>query len=112
MVRLVEDEWGIQISKTDLINLEEKIIKTLDFELHYICPIVFLERYQRIFGLDQEYLSVESRLIGELARRLLRILVGHSSFLKFKTSEMASAALMLAINVSQSPIATQIGLPH
>ena len=52
MVRLVEDEWSIQIGKQELIVLEEKIIKTLDYELHYTCPIVFLERYQRIFGLD------------------------------------------------------------
>ena len=86
MVRLVEEEWGIQIAKADLINLEEKIIKTLDYELHYVCPIVFLERYQRVFGLDEEYLFQESKMVGELARRLLRIFVGHSSFLKFKTS--------------------------
>jgi hypothetical protein len=52
MVRLVEDEWGISIAKEELINLEEKVIKTLDYELHYTCPIVFFERYQRIFGLD------------------------------------------------------------
>ena len=86
MVRLVEEEWGIQIAKVDLINLEEKIIKTLDYELHYVCPIVFLERYQRILGLDEEYLYKESRIVGGLARRLLRIFVGHSNFLKFKTS--------------------------
>lgn len=86
MVRLVEDEWNIQIQKEELINLEEKVIKTLDYELHYTCPIVFLERYQRIFGLDQESLHEESRLVGDLARRALRCMVGHSSFLKYKTS--------------------------
>lgn len=111
MVRLVEEEWGIQIAKVDLINLEEKIIKTLDYELHYVCPIVFLERFQRIFGLDEEYHFAESKIVGELARRLLRIFVSHSSFLRFKTSHMAGAALMLSINIAQSKIATQIDLP-
>lgn len=99
MVRLVEDEWGIQIAKQDLIDLEERIIKILDYELHYTCPIVFMERYQRIFGLDQEYLNKESKMIGDLARRLLRNMVGHSSFLKFKTSQMAAAALLLSVNI-------------
>lgn len=45
MVRLVEDEWNISIIKQELIDLEESVIKTLDYELHYTCPIVFLERY-------------------------------------------------------------------
>ena len=86
MVRLVEDEWNIQIAKQELINLEEKIIKTLDYELHYTCPIIFLERFQRIFGLDQEYEDEESRMVGDLARRFLRVMVGHSAFLRYKTS--------------------------
>ena len=45
MVRLVEDEWNVVVEKADLIALEEKIIKTLDYEMHYTCPIIFLERY-------------------------------------------------------------------
>ena len=54
MVSLVETQWGVTVVKKDLIDLEEKIIKTLDFELHFFCPIFFLERYQRILGLDLE----------------------------------------------------------
>lgn len=45
MVRLVEDEWSIIIDKQELITLEEKVIRALDCELHYTCPIVFFERY-------------------------------------------------------------------
>lgn len=99
MIRLVEDEWGIKISKTELIDLEEKVIRTLDYSLHYTCPIVFLERYQRIFGVDEESKDQESHLVGELARRFLRCLVSHSSFLHFKTSQMAASALLLSMNV-------------
>ena len=40
--------------------LEERIIKTLDYDMHYTCPIMFLERYQRIFGLDQEIFDEDS----------------------------------------------------
>ena len=45
MVRLVHEEWSIQVDKLDLIFLEERIIKTLDFNLHFTCPIVYLERF-------------------------------------------------------------------
>ena len=45
MLRLVEDEWNVIVEKQDLTALEEKVIKTLDYEMHYTCPIVFLERY-------------------------------------------------------------------
>ena len=64
MIRLVEDEWGIKIGKDELIDLEEKVIRTLDYSLHYTCPIVFLERYQRIFGVDEESIDQESQLVG------------------------------------------------
>ena len=70
-----------------------------------------MERYQRVFGVDQEYENEESRMVGDLARRLLRCMVGHSAFLRFKTSQMAAAALMLAMNILQSPIALRLGLP-
>ena len=45
MVRLVAQEWKIQVSKKDLLELEEEIIRTLDFELYYTCPVPFLERF-------------------------------------------------------------------
>ena len=48
--------------------------------------------------------------MGELARRFLRTMNGHSSFLRFKSSHMAAAALILAMNVLQSPFANEFGL--
>lgn len=45
MVRLVKQQWNITIEKQDLFDLEEKIIRTLDFDLHYVSPIPFLERF-------------------------------------------------------------------
>ena len=52
MVRLVASSWNLNIDKKDLIDLEEDIIRQLDFDLHYNSPIPFLERFQRIFNLD------------------------------------------------------------
>ena len=50
-------------------------------------------------------------MVGDLARRLLRCTVGHSAFLRFKTSQMAASSLILAMNILQSPTALRIGLP-
>jgi len=38
-------------------------------------------------------------------------MVSHSLFLRFKSSQVAASALLLAINIHQSPIAEEIGLP-
>ena len=111
MIRLVEDEWNISVSKQDLTQLEEHVIKSLDYELHYNCPIIFIERYQRIFGIDLERYDEDAEKIGDLARRFIRCLVGHSAFLRFKVSQIAAAALLLAINIHQSPLAESLGLP-
>ena len=50
-------------------------------------------------------------MVGDLTRRILRCVVSHSAFLRFKTSQMAAAALMLAMNLHQSSIAKDVGLP-
>lgn len=40
--------------------MEEDIIRHLDFELLYPYPLIFLERYQRIFGVDKFKRSQEA----------------------------------------------------
>lgn len=79
--------------------------------MHYTCPIIFLERYQRIFGLDQEEDDEECGVVGELARTLIRCMVSHSTYLRFKSSQIAACALILSINICQSDVATKIGCP-
>lgn len=44
MCRLVNDEWKIEIERQALYDMEESIIRMLDFDLHYCGPIPFLER--------------------------------------------------------------------
>ena len=52
MIRLITEEWNVCLTKQELINLEESVITMLDFDLQYIGPIPFLERFQRIYNLD------------------------------------------------------------
>lgn len=52
MVRMVDSDYGIRLEKTQLIEMEEDIIRVLDFSIGYTSPIPFLDRYARLFGVD------------------------------------------------------------
>ena len=54
MVKLLKEEGGVTIENRNFIILEEQIIKSLDFDLHEVSSIDFLERFLRLFGIDQE----------------------------------------------------------
>ena len=54
MIRKLSKKQNISLEKVDIIDLEEKIIKLLDFSLRHVSSIHFLERYLRLFGVDQE----------------------------------------------------------
>ena len=42
-----------QVNRAQLIVIEEQIIRALDFDLQSDGPLPFLERYQRVMGIDQ-----------------------------------------------------------
>lgn len=52
MIALLPQSEQRRVTKQDLINLEEQILLALEFQVHYAGPIPFLERYQRLIGLD------------------------------------------------------------
>ena len=52
MTRLLREQYDMTRKKQDLIDLEERIIRKLDFSLRDVSPIFFLERFFRIFGID------------------------------------------------------------
>ena len=52
MIKLLPKSQQFQVGKEDLIDLEEQIVKTLEFDFSYASPITFLERYQRIMAID------------------------------------------------------------
>ena len=51
MVKLVAEQWDVQLTRQDLLDMEENVIRTLDFDLRSVGPLLFLERYQRVFML-------------------------------------------------------------
>ena len=53
MISILEDYHHTKLDKKDLIDLEEKVLRTLSFSCHHVSAIPFLERFHRIFGIDQ-----------------------------------------------------------
>ena len=51
-VGLLPDVLQPKVSKTAFVNLEFDILTQLQFNISHVSPIFFLERYQRLFGLD------------------------------------------------------------
>ena len=52
MIRLIKTEYNFETNKEELVHLEHQVIAMLDWDLYIATPIFFLERYQRIFGVD------------------------------------------------------------
>jgi len=53
MISLLPEPQKVLIKRQHLINLEEKIVRALDFDFNYAGPLAFLERYQRLLSVDQ-----------------------------------------------------------
>lgn len=92
------------------MNLEEQILVTLEFSLHYAGPMPFLERFQRIFCLDQENVDHDFKQVGFTARQFCKYMQRYGQFLDWKPSQIAAAAFMLSLNLNRSVIAPQVGL--
>lgn len=52
MNHFLHESHGVQVSIEDFVNLELQVLIPLEFDLKYVSPIPFLERYQRILGFD------------------------------------------------------------
>jgi len=52
MIALLPTNEQKRTSKQDICALEKKILTSFDFDLHYVGPISFLERYQRLLQID------------------------------------------------------------
>lgn len=97
------------MTKQALIDLEQKVITVLDFDLQFDGPIPLLERYLRVFNLDLGKFSEsedEPFMITVLAFAFLKMVLHSRIFLALKPSQIAAAALTLAINISTCPVVT------
>ena len=52
MSTLLEEEHKLVIKKQKFVDLEESIVRRLNFDLQSATPVAFLERFLRILGLD------------------------------------------------------------
>ena len=52
MVTLVKNEWDFTLEKAELVELERQVMIVLNGDLLTVTPIFFLERFQRLFGVD------------------------------------------------------------
>ena len=50
MVNMINGWQKGHMTSKDLVNLEEKILKALGFDLVWTTPLHFLERFQRLFS--------------------------------------------------------------
>ena len=87
MIKLLEEEFQITRKKSELIDLEEKILRTLDFNLRSEPPVAFLERFFRIFGIDYLTKDSNSSAIVKLAHMYCRFIQLDAQFLEFKPSQ-------------------------
>ena len=111
MIILAKEIWDEDIKKSNLLELEYKIITVLNFDFCYESPLVFLERFQRLYGLDRLAESENIREIDMLARALIRFTYRSSASLIIYPSHVAAASLILAINIGLNPLSIKIGFP-
>ena len=93
-----------QVTREQLITLEEQIIRALDFNLQHDGPLPFLERYQRVLNIDQENQNQLHYKIGYSARKLLRHMMHKATFLDYRPSQIASTAILVAIDLNKAEI--------
>ena len=68
MHHFLNKSHGVGVTLGDFVKLEIKVLKALEFDLNYVSPLPFLERFLRIFRLDLEENEEQSRQIVKQAR--------------------------------------------
>ena len=96
---LLPDNLKEHVSKSEFIALESRILTRLQFDLKYCSPIFFLERFQRLFGLDVEQKDSLASMVGCMSRNMCLLMLREAHFLNYKPSQIASASIMLALNL-------------
>ena len=86
-----------------MLDLEEDLIRTLDFSLRQLSPVQFLERFLRLFGLDNSKAKTSKKLKA-LAAHYCRFMLQESLFLRFRPSQIAAASLLFSINLMKSDV--------
>ena len=81
--------------KEEILEMERKMLQTLDFDIQITSANRFLERYWRVAKGDT--------LIFNLAKYLIELSLVSYKALKYSPSNLASSALYLALKMTKSP---------
>lgn len=87
MNRLLAQDYSVRVETSNFLALEMDILKVLNFDLQFLSPLPFLDRYQRIFNLDLEETDPASRSVGGLARGFCLFMQREACFLQFRPSQ-------------------------
>ena len=110
MVELLGVKYAVDpYYKQKMIDLEFLIVKNLKFEFECQSPIMFLERFLRLFGMDQTTNCLNLQ-IQESTLEFLFFISRKADFLDYSPSQQAAAAIIFAIKLSYSFLAPKIGL--
>ena len=52
---LLKSHYDINVEKEDFLKLEKDLLVQLNFDLQYISPLSFLERFERLFNIDLKH---------------------------------------------------------
>jgi len=85
MIELMEEKTSVTLVHADVIEKEEEIIRTLDFNLRGVSPIFFLERFCRLFGL-REWSNVVAKQVISLSEQYCKFMQRESCFLRYRPS--------------------------
>jgi len=76
--------------------MESEIVRALNFDMNFLSPLTFLERFLRLGEVQEDF------KINTVAEELCKLAMTKIEFLDYKASQIAAAAYILAHNLSYS----------
>ena len=97
LVTVMKSRHDIEFKRREIIDLEASILVELNFDIRFISPHRFFERFQRVFDVDKEQDQELSQTVGHIGKTFLRYMLLSDKFTEFRPSQQAAAAIMHAI---------------
>ena len=96
MIRLLSDEERQYVTKPLVIQMESEIVRALNFDMNFLSPLTFLERFLRLGEVHEDF------KVNTIAEELCKLAMTKIEFLDYKPSQIAAAAYIIAHNLSTS----------
>ena len=98
MIGLLTDEEKQYVTKKSLIDLESQILLKLGFDFNFQGPIQSMERYLRLLGYQS------NTTVNDMSYQMCKFQLNDASFLEYRPSEIAAAAVILSINIYEEDL--------